>query len=133
MFGRVLIPLILKDSDKEIQVREIEELKRLFNTENLPRLLSALDSGRLEQFFFAKRLDHIKEKIAQMRQNNEDAIEILNYVAEQIGAGKLSLSFKRASERSLTENFTEENQELYLILSSYSLTESSIKGNKKLI
>lgn len=130
MLGRTLVPLTFSNDEREIVIRDIGTLREIFKKEFYAQLVAYLHNRRLERFFFALGMDEIKETIEKLRDSGESDLEIINKIAELIGAEPISieisdsLNFVRHSN--LLYELTDTDQELRLILSSYFLRASEL-------
>lgn len=135
MLGRMVLPIIFHDGEKEILVKEIYELKDYFKDEYIPELVDAVKTIRLQQFFFGNGRDDIKDLIVSLKEQGVSEIEILNQVAERLGFPKLDDSIKVDINPNLDELLAS-NSEMCLIndanlnLRSYNITITSSKTVK---
>jgi|GEM_PF-1936089 len=83
--GRALIPLIFKDGEKEVRVKDIESLRDYWRKEHLDKLIEYLHDGRLEGFFHALRMDEVKKEIKRLMDDGRPDLDILNEVGKILG------------------------------------------------
>ncbi|MCX7947402.1 MAG: hypothetical protein N2504_02285, partial [candidate division WOR-3 bacterium] len=135
-FGRILVPLIFKDEDKEITVKTIPQLKEVFKAKFYFQLVEYLHNRRLEKLFFALGMDDIKEKIEKLKEEKKEDIVILNEIAKILGfeplPENLSNSVKFAEKPNLLEEISNQDQSITLSLNKHFLKskEIELKGSK---
>ncbi|CUS96506.1 right-handed parallel beta-helix repeat-containing protein, partial [Candidatus Kryptobacter tengchongensis] len=91
MLRRMLIPLKFVENEQEFQVRTVDELIKFYNKDHLHELIFLLKKGLLEQFFYANGKDDIKNLIADLKNNGENELEILNQIALSLGVEPIEL------------------------------------------
>ncbi|RLE43824.1 hypothetical protein DRJ19_01960 [Candidatus Woesearchaeota archaeon] len=109
-YSRTLIPLLFYEENEEITVRNINTLKRFWNSTHLEKLIEYLHDGSLERFFFALRKDSLTHLIAELKSNGIPELDILNRIGSQLGFDPIT------TEKIEKEKFIKDNVSLKEIL-----------------